>query len=215
MKIILSDIGKRYHRWIFQGIDYQFKENQRYGIGGSNGSGKSTLIAIISGYRTPTTGTVNFLDHLGGKISLDQIHHHLSLAAPYVNLIGEFSVSEQLTFHAQFKRFQDDIDQASFLELSELEMYQNVQVSHLSSGLQQRLKLSLALLSDTAVLILDEPTSYLDQRAKAWFSQLYQKYSEGRMVILASNAQDDLNLTNQILQMNNFQESRKLRKEIL
>jgi ATPase subunit of ABC transporter with duplicated ATPase domains len=58
--------------------------------------------------------------------------------------------------------------------------------------MHQRLQLALAVLSKTELLLLDEPTSFLDVDAKKWFYFLLEKYRGKRTIIIASNDQDDL-----------------------
>ncbi len=55
--------------------------------------------------------------------------------------------------------------------------------------MKQRLKLTLAILSDTPLLLLDEPTSNLDAEAVAWYRDLLGKHVEGRTLVVASNRQ--------------------------
>jgi ABC-type multidrug transport system ATPase subunit len=62
-------------------------------------------------------------------------------------------------------------------------------VRNFSSGMKQRLKLALAILSDTALLLLDEPGSNLDTEGLAWFRGLLMEHLEGRTLVVASNRQ--------------------------
>ena len=206
MQIRLSEIAKRYHRWIFQEVDYLFEAPGAYGITGSNGTGKSTLLAITAGYVTPTRGTVRFLSDNGNAISQDRIHQHLSIAAPYISVVGELSIEEHLKFHTRFKSLIDPLNMEDFFQISGLDGYRSVLVSHLSSGLQQRFKLALALLCESPIIFLDEPTSYLDEKSKIWFAQLFHSYTRNRLLIMASNDASDLALTQIRLEIESFGE---------
>jgi ABC-type multidrug transport system ATPase subunit len=62
-------------------------------------------------------------------------------------------------------------------------------VLHFSSGMKQRLKLALAILSDTPLLLLDEPASNLDAEAIAWYRDLLQQHMAHRTLVIASNRQ--------------------------
>ena len=62
-------------------------------------------------------------------------------------------------------------------------------IAHFSSGMKQRLKLALAILSDTSLLLLDEPASNLDAEAVAWYRSLLDRHVEERTLLVASNRQ--------------------------
>lgn len=75
---------------------------EKIAITGSNGSGKSTLMRILSGQLSPSEGSVTFeINNL--KLSPDNVFSNISFAAPYLELIEEFSLSEILHFQKQFK----------------------------------------------------------------------------------------------------------------
>jgi ABC-type multidrug transport system ATPase subunit len=63
-------------------------------------------------------------------------------------------------------------------------------VRNFSSGMKQRLKLALAILSDTSLLLLDEPTSNLDATAIAWYGDLLREHVKDRTLLVASNRQE-------------------------
>ena len=65
-------------------------------------------------------------------------------------------------------------------------------LQHFSSGMKQKIQLALAILSDTPIILLDEPTSFLDQFNKEWFSELLNNFKHNRIVIIASNDPYDL-----------------------
>ncbi|MEO0873054.1 MAG: ATP-binding cassette domain-containing protein, partial [Bacteroidota bacterium] len=103
MRIKLSGVGKRYRReWILRQIDLDFQEGSRYGITGPNGSGKSTLLKMLSGHLTPTKGKIEFT-HQGKAVEVGQVYNHLAYAAPYIELIEEFTLEEAILFHQRFR----------------------------------------------------------------------------------------------------------------
>ena len=203
MQIQLHDIAKRYHRWIFREINYTFGGKKAYGIAGHNGSGKSTLLSIIAGFTTPTRGEVSYQGDQG-PLNQEVVFNYINIAAPYISLIGELTLSEHLAFHTKFKPFIHEFVADTFFERSHLKPYQNILVEHLSSGLQQRFKLALSLFTQCDVLLLDEPTSYLDQSTQSWFKDLLRE-SSAKMIIMASNDTKDLDLMDTILAMENYQ----------
>ena len=203
MLIHLDGIGKRYKHWIFRNINYQFQPGI-VGIGGGNGSGKSTLLKIISGFLTPTEGQVMFHSGESEEIDRDQWATNLTYSGPDIELIQELTLREHVGFHLTFKEMCAGIDTDTFFEVTELRELRDHRVGELSSGLKQRFELGLAMLSGNRVLLLDEPTSYLDRKSREWFVQKFKIYSRGRTVIIASNDMEDLALCDSILQVENY-----------
>src|SRR5829696_3310027 len=103
MQILLTNTGKRFNReWIFRHVDYEFAAGKSYAITGSNGSGKSTLLQVIAGALTHNEGKVEMTRN-NVAISEESGHQHISIAAPYLELIEEMTATEFLEFHRQFK----------------------------------------------------------------------------------------------------------------
>jgi ABC-type multidrug transport system ATPase subunit len=99
LKITLKDIGRRYNNeWIFRHINYTFESGKSYAILGHNGSGKSTFLKVLSSSLTPSSGELIYTD--GDQVlGVETIYQQLSLAAPYVELIEEFTLNELIDFH--------------------------------------------------------------------------------------------------------------------
>ncbi|QHS54775.1 ABC transporter ATP-binding protein [Mucilaginibacter sp. 14171R-50] len=191
MNIILQNIGRRFNReWIFKGIDYTFEANGSYAILGPNGSGKSTLLQVLNGSLVPSAGTITYTD---GSATVDagDIFNHLSLAAPYLEVIEEFSLNEMIDFHFKFKKFRPGIDKSAVADILNLTGSRNKLVKYFSSGMKQRLKLALAFCADSPILMLDEPTSNLDAQGIDWYLNLAQKFSEDRLTIVCSNQEHE------------------------
>ncbi|HEX7367582.1 MAG TPA: ATP-binding cassette domain-containing protein [Pelobium sp.] len=187
MKITLSKIGRRFNReWIFKNIDYTFESGQSYAILGINGSGKSTLLQVISGALTPSAGNIIF-EKEGKLVEIEQAFQHLVLAGPYLELIEEFTLSEVLDFHFRFKERLDNLSNHDLIALLNMEGSKNKQVKYFSSGMKQRVKLVLAFCSKTPVLLLDEPTSNLDEQGVEWYLNLVNRFSTNRLLIVCSN----------------------------
>lgn len=187
-KIILENIGKRYNReWIFRDVNFEFLENNAYVILGSNGSGKSTFLQVLAGNLIPSSGQINFSN--SSPIAEENIYKHVSIATPYLELIEEFTLTEQIDFHAKFKNL--IISKEEIIEFSGLGLSKSKQVNYFSSGMKQRLRLLLAILSDTKLLLLDEPISNLDKQGVLWYKDLIEKYTKNRITIVCSNQQQD------------------------
>ena len=208
MRIKLKNIGKRYRtEWIFRGIDYTFASGKKYAILGHNGSGKSTFTRILTGHLTPTKGKIKFTLN-DAKVSVEDIYKHLSLAAPYVDVIEEFTLTEAINFHQKFKSFSPGITQETILELLNLQNAENKEIRNFSSGMKQRLKLALAICSDTPLLFLDEPTTNLDKQGAQWYRDLIQNYSKGKTVIIASNVTEDFDFCDAQIEITDFKKKK-------
>lgn len=200
-EIHLNKLSKRYgYQWIIHDFEAVFNSDTIYGIAGSNGSGKSTLIKILSGFLTPTSGTMSYKIQ-GKEIKAAHIFPFVSLSAPYTDLINEFTLEEMFKFHQKFKKLTRELTFDEFEAKIALSGQKDKLLHNFSSGMKQKIQLALALLCDTPILLLDEPTSYLDNNAKAWFTDLLKENAKGRIVIIASNDGYDLNLCQKLLHL--------------
>jgi len=185
MEIHLQNTGKRFNReWIFRHVTFQFSANGKYAITGNNGSGKSTLLQVISGALLHNEGTVQYLEN-NTAVEAEKTFKHISIAAPYLELIEEMTAKEFLQFHHSFKPMVADFKNA--LQTVQLEKAADRQIRYFSSGMKQRLKLAQAFLSNTPVLLLDEPTTNLDAEGIALYHFLIKNYTLERLVIISSN----------------------------
>lgn len=192
--IILNNIGKRFKLdWIFRRLDYSFEYGKRYAILGPNGSGKSTLMKVLSGHLTPSKGKIHFHHPAisSKNIDKDVVYRHISYAAPYIELIEELTLWESLQFHQKFKPFLPGLKSKDLLDLLAFSKSKNKEIRFFSSGMKQRLKLVLAICSDTPILLLDEPTTNLDRQGMDWYLQLMEQYIGERLVVIASNVEED------------------------
>lgn len=187
MKIQLENLGKKFGRdWIFRGLTYSFDEANPVVISGSNGSGKSTLLQVISGSMMEGEGKLVY-SHEGKIIPQDEIYQYISYAAPYLELMEDFTLDESISFHSKFKTWRNNLTNAAVLEISGLAHAKNKQLKHFSSGMKQRVRLLLAILSDTPLLLLDEPCSNLDKAACEWYAGLIREHGKNRTIIVCSN----------------------------
>lgn len=188
MKIVLNKISKKYKReTIFKGVDYTFESGSAYVIKGSNGSGKSTLLRILSGSTLPSSGTLEYKTDNETLIPQEKYYQQVSIAAPYLDLIEEYELKEFVDFYCKFKTLRDNIDTKKLIEICYLEKSSKKQIKFFSSGMKQRLRLALAILSDTKCLLLDEPISNLDEKGIEWYGNLMKAHASNRIVVVCSN----------------------------
>ncbi len=192
MRIELRQVGKRYKtEWILRQVTLQLDDTHAYAITGPNGSGKSTLLRILSGHLTPSRGSI--AHYIGARtLPADELYRHLAYAAPYIDLIEEFTLLEALRFHQQFKPFLEQRTPHDLLAILGLESARNKPLRQFSSGMKQRLKLALAICSNADLLLLDEPTATLDRQGITWYQELMQQFTPpDRLTIVASNVEED------------------------
>jgi ABC-type multidrug transport system ATPase subunit len=181
--ISLTEAGKRFNKdWIFRHLTYQFEAGKKYALVGNNGSGKSTLLQIIAGYSSLSKGSIEWKE-----ANANTIYEHISIAAPYLELVEEFTALEHFNFHIQFKAISDVLSVQEMIDAVGLTEASHKQIRYYSSGMKQRLKLALAIFSNTPILLLDEPCSNLDKDGYALYKKLIQQYAMHKLIIVGSN----------------------------
>lgn len=207
MRITIDGAGKRYNfEWILQNINLTLASSQAYAVLGPNGSGKSTFLQLIAGNIAPSAGTVLFLD--GEKpVEAEKVFSRISMAAPYLELIEEFTALEMIHFHQTFKPFISGISNTEIMTIARLEKEANKEVRNFSSGMKQRLKLTLAILSNVPVILLDEPTTNLDREGVQWYQNLVKQYAGARLLIIGSNLEREYDFCDQLIDVMSFKSS--------
>lgn len=205
MQIQVTAASKRFNKeWIFSNLDFSFTTGQHYALIGNNGSGKSTLLQIIAGYIGLTKGTIHWTNNSGEDIDSTNIFQYISIAAPYLELVEEFTALEQIAFHQQFKPLETGLSPIELLEKIGLSNAANKQIRNFSSGMKQRLKLALAIFDQAPILLLDEPCSNLDQEGIQTYHQLMQAYAMHKLIIVASNDPQEYKFCSQQVSLSDF-----------
>ena len=183
----MNNIGKKFRRnWIFRNLDFTFTNDSNYAILGQNGSGKSTLLQILSGITLPSEGEIKY-SISGKEISADEIYKEVVYAAPYVQLFEQLTLVEMIGVHQRFKEFYGGMNANDIIERMYLSDHRDSQIEVFSSGMKQRLKLALAIMSKSSFLFLDEPVTNLDQKGKDWYKSLIEEFKSDRIIIVCSN----------------------------
>jgi ABC-type multidrug transport system ATPase subunit len=199
MEIKIENLGKRFNReWIFRNLNLSFQINKSYAITGPNGSGKSTLLQILTGMMPFSEGKLSFLNQQ--EIDPDNYYKFLSIAAPYQELIEEFTLEELVDFHLKFKEFKS-ISKDEFYERLLLVHSIHKEIRFFSSGMKQRVKLGLAMYTDSPILFLDEPTSNLDSQGTEWYLNEIQNNLSDRIVIICSNQTYEYSFCNEVINL--------------
>lgn len=201
----LSSLKKFFgRRLIFSNLTYKMNKPGVYGVSGPNGSGKSTLVKIIAGINGTSEGKV--IHQLNGiEITSEKIHDHIGFVAPYLVLYEEFSAWENLEHCAKIRGIKLNEERVKYLlEKFLLLNRKDDLVKTYSSGMKQRLKFIFALMHSPSLLILDEPTSNLDEEGKNSVYEIINEEGTKNIVLVASNENQDLSLCSGIIDLKNF-----------
>jgi ABC-2 type transport system ATP-binding protein len=178
-----------------RGISFDLQPGDIFGFIGSNGAGKTTTIRMISTLLEPTSGTALLS---GADIRRDPmaVRRMIGYMPDFFGLYDDVKVWEYLDFFAAIyqvpvKQRMSVID--NVLELTDLTVKKNAFVQSLSRGMQQRLCLARCLVHDPQLLLLDEPASGLDPRARAELKELIAELGRmGKIVIVSSHILPEL-----------------------
>jgi heme exporter protein A len=201
-----KDITKIYNgKPIFQKVSFVVHEGESIAITGKNGAGKSTLIKILCGLLTPNKGAVA-LSLNGNGIDLEKFYFHLGLVSPYLNMYEEFSAEENLLFIKKIRGMNSTTDERIALLLKEFNIYdhRNKEVKNFSSGMKQRLKYCAALLHEPSILVLDEPSSNLDEFGIVTVRARMKKQKTKGVLIFGTNDKDDLQHADTVFSLDNL-----------
>lgn len=178
-----------------KGISFELNPGDIFGFIGSNGAGKTTTIRMIATLLEPTGGTarLNGVDVLQDPM---QIRRMIGYMPDFFGLYDDVKVWEYLDFWATVYRIPPKqrsgvIEQV--LELTNLSGKREAFVQSLSRGMQQRLCLAKCLVHDPDLLLLDEPASGLDPRARAELKELILELGRmGKIIVVSSHILPEL-----------------------
>lgn len=202
--LTLSNLSKTFNReLLFQQLNAELAPDSATAITGRNGSGKSTLLKIIAGLQLPSEGSA-VLRVNNEAVAVEQHYQYLSFAAPYIELIEEYTLKEMLTFYFQLKPLSPGLTLEQLPELLLLPKARNKEIRSFSSGMKQRLKVGLAFYTETPLMMLDEPTSHLDEEGKKWFRSNLLSLLGKRTIIIASNEEEEIESCTQRIHITDY-----------
>lgn len=187
ISISVKELSKKFNKnLLFQNLNFTLNQEEHLVILGHNGSGKSSLLKCLMFYNYPSLGEV-VLTVNQKVINLEQIAKNIAVATPYLSLEEDLTFKEILDFQQRFKPLKEGFSSKEILELSGLEKHSKKRLKSFSSGMKQRVKLSLAIFFDTPFLFLDEPCSNLDAQGVAWYQEILSNHLKNRIAIVCSN----------------------------
>jgi len=189
-QLIVQNVRFAYqdHNEVISDISFSIKSGQVMGIYGKNGSGKSTLLKILGGIVQPLSGTVQRSSN-NELCTSENAHKKIGYVAPYISLYDEFTLRELTQYMSSIRGivFSRDV-YMDLIEKASLVAHEDKQIKSYSSGMQQRVKLILAILHSPDFLFLDEPTSNLDDDGIYFVHDVIQSIeSQQGIICIATN----------------------------
>ena len=178
-----------------RGISFEIPQGEVFGFIGPNGAGKSTTIKVLATLIRPNAGVVK----IGGISVPDnpmKIRRMIGYMPDYFGTYEDLTAAEYLHFFAaayQLPRAARERAIADVLNLTDLSLKADAAVDSLSRGMKQRLGLARVLLHDPDLLLLDEPASGLDPRARIEVRELLKALKAmGKTIIISSHILHEL-----------------------
>jgi len=194
--ILTRQLTKRYGALTaLDSLDLQLESGDVFGFIGPNGAGKSTTMKILAGLLSPTSGMAEIF---GRNVfeNGDFVRRSIGYMPDSFGVYEDLKVTEYLEFFAaaydisrkERKKVVNDV-----LELTDLQYKRDALVDSLSRGMQQRLGLARVLVHDPPILILDEPASGLDPRARIEIRELLKELQRmGKTIMISSHILSEL-----------------------
>lgn len=154
---------------------------------GANGAGKSSTLTMLAGQLSPDAGSLTF-QFEGADVTPEAWMRQVTLAAPWLALPSHLTLSQALDFHSAFRSpRQGGLSWENLIESSGLNVHQDAPMHAWSSGQKQRLHLSLALGTESPVVLLDEPASNLDAQGIEWLHKVIAEVAALSTLVVATN----------------------------
>ena len=176
-------------------LNLTIEQGDIFGFIGPNGAGKTTTMRILVTLLEPTHGTA-FIDGMDVRKHGKKVRRLVGYMPDFMGVYDDLKVFEYLKFFAaafgiESRKRKSIVD--GVLELTDLQSKQNATVDSLSRGMQQRLGLARVLIHDPKVLILDEPASGLDPRARIEIRELLRELKRmGKTIMISSHILSEL-----------------------
>lgn len=192
----IKDLNKKYGRfYAVNNLNLSIKEGEIFGFVGPNGAGKSTTMKIICGLLTATSGEV-MVDGVDALRHNNKIKEKIGYMPDFFGVYDDLKVDEYLDFYASIYKINGANKQrtiSDLLELVDLGHKRDAYVDNLSRGMKQRLCLARSLIHNPKLLILDEPASGLDPRARVEMKAILKNLKDmGKTILISSHILSEL-----------------------
>src|SRR5271157_4987645 len=176
-------------------LDLTVNKGDLFGFIGSNGAGKTTTLRILATFLAPSAGSARILGHDIVR-EADAVRHVIGYMPDFFGVYKDMEVTEYLDFFGACYKIpsgQREKTVGDVLELVGLTEKRGAIIGALSRGMQQRLGLARVLIHDPRLLLLDEPASGLDPRARIEMMAILQELQRlGKTIIISSHILSEL-----------------------
>ena len=185
-----------WHRYgaldVLRDVSFEVAPGEIFGFIGPNGAGKTTTIRVMATLLEPTAGSVHIDGH-DASLDPDEVRRIIGYMPDHAGVYERITVREFLEFFADAYRIPELGVVDAVIELTDLTKLSDRLVATLSKGMKQRLQIARTLLHDPKVLVLDEPASDLDPRARIEVRDLLLELRElGKTIFLSSHILTEL-----------------------
>lgn len=185
----LLDVSKKFENIVFENISYKFEKGKIYSIFGVNGSGKTTLLNILNGNLESDTGQV--------KTGSDNTMFISENTIPFNYISGWDFIEMTLNFRKK-KVSNESVEE--LVSLFQLNVAINHNISTYSKGMQYKLFLIIAILSEPSILLLDEPFAELDMITVSLLKNILDKIKQNKIIVFSTHVPDiSFQLSDEIL----------------
>ncbi|MGB7605231.1 MAG: ABC transporter ATP-binding protein [Lutisporaceae bacterium] len=192
----IKNLHKRYGKfYAVNGLNLTIPEGEIFGFVGPNGAGKSTTMKIISGLLAATSGEV-YIDGVNAFKNNRRVKEKIGYMPDFFGVYDDLKVDEYLDFYASIYKIKEKDKKkiiTDLLELVDLAHKREAYVDNLSRGMKQRLCLARSLIHNPKLLILDEPASGLDPRARVEMKAILRNLKDmGKTILISSHILSEL-----------------------
>jgi ABC-2 type transport system ATP-binding protein len=174
-------------------VSFGIEKGRSYGFVGYNGCGKSVLFKIISGLALPTSGEVRYKGKVIGK-DIDFIED-AGVVIESPEFLPYYSGFQNLKALAEIRKRISDDDIMEVLKQVKLFGDMDKKVRGYSQGMKQRLRFAQAIMEKPGILMLDEPTNYLDKDGVSLLRDILKKFmDDGGTLLLTSHNKEDIDI---------------------
>ncbi|MDR1007424.1 MAG: ATP-binding cassette domain-containing protein [Campylobacteraceae bacterium] len=197
--ITVRNLNKKFGKFAaVKNINFTVNSGEIFGLLGPNGAGKSTTFKMLCGLLTPTSGDIKVL---GGSLKKRHIRQNIGYMAQKFSLYGDLRLKDNLDFFARLYEVEDvkkKIDM--MIDIFDFRKYLNMRANKLPLGIKQRLSLACALMHQSRILFLDEPTSGVDIiTRKEFWTHINNIAKKGVSVMITTHFMDEAEYCDKIM----------------
>ncbi|QHQ61040.1 ATP-binding cassette domain-containing protein [Anaerocolumna sedimenticola] len=192
----IKNLTKTYGKFIaLDNLKMEIKKGEIFGFVGPNGAGKTTTMRIIAGLLKSDSGEV-FVDGINARTNLKELKNKIGYMPDFFGVYDNLKALEYMEFYASIYGITGNKARRLCLELMDLVRLSDQAdsyVDEMSRGMKQRLCLARSMVHDPELLILDEPASGLDPRARVEMKEILRElHDKGKTILISSHILPEL-----------------------